>query len=80
LTVNTGDGDIEKINAVLPLYDDKDKDLIPFLKTRLFGVLMTFNLLQNADCCYDTSLAALMANTLLFLIKLDQSEWRNQLI
>ena len=68
LKVNTGDGDIEELNAVLPLFGVGDKDLIPFYRSRFFNILMTFNMLQNADCCYDTSHAALSANLILYLL------------
>jgi hypothetical protein len=45
LKLNTGDGDVEEINAVLPLMDDNNEDMIPFLQSRFFNVLMTFNML-----------------------------------
>jgi len=66
LNLNTGDGDIEKINAVLPLFTDED--MIPFIRSRFFNLLMTFNMLHNVDCCYDTSHSALAANVFLYLI------------
>ena len=45
LKLNTGDGDIEEINAVLPLLDDNNEEMIPFLRSRFFNILMTFNML-----------------------------------
>ena len=45
LRLNTGDGDVEEINAVLPLFCIGDKDLIPFYRSRFFNILMTFNML-----------------------------------
>jgi hypothetical protein len=78
LELKIGQDEIEKINVVLPLFGEKDLDLAPFLRTRLFNILMTFNLLQNVDCCFDTSHAALSANTLLYLVNQPPSQWKDR--
>ncbi len=44
--MQTGNGEKEIINCVLPLFDDKiDNDLEPILNSKLFHILMTFNVM-----------------------------------
>jgi hypothetical protein len=75
-----GDDDQEVINSVLPLFDEEDADLKPLLNTNLFHILMTFNVMQNADTCFSNAYAALQANTFLFMITQQESEWQKMLI
>ncbi|KRX01173.1 hypothetical protein PPERSA_08274 [Pseudocohnilembus persalinus] len=44
-----GDGEYETINSVIPLFGKKDKDLQPFITSKLFSMLMTFNVMGNID-------------------------------
>ncbi|KAL4465381.1 hypothetical protein ABPG72_009126 [Tetrahymena utriculariae] len=50
----------EKIDAVVPLFDLKDYDLKPLLKTQFFHVLMKFNVMHNVDTQQSTQIAELM--------------------
>lgn len=44
--MQTGDGDKEIINCVLPIFEEsKDKDLEPILNSKIFHILMTFNVM-----------------------------------
>lgn len=51
----------ETINAVIPLFSSSEEDLKPFLRSKFFDTLMTFNVLRSADVCYEEALAAILA-------------------
>ena len=59
-----GLNDQEEINAVIPLFDENDQDLKPFITSSLFHILMTFNVIQNVDTCFYNAYVALQANAL----------------
>ena len=64
----------------MSLLGPKDKDIIAFIKSKVFNTLTTFTLNENVDSCYDTAHAALSANTLLYLIGLPPTEWRSKML
>lgn len=68
LELATGDGDKEIVNAVIPLFEECDKDMKPLLTSKLYSILMTFNLMQNADTCFSDAYMALLANSFLYLL------------
>ncbi len=80
LTLNAGGEDKEVVNAVLPLFDESDADMKELITSRLYQILMTFNVMQNADTIFENSYFALMCNTFLYLISQPKSEWRNDLM
>ena len=80
LSLKTGDDKVETINAVLPLFDIEDKDLKPLLTSKLYHLLMTFNVVQNVDTLYEEAYMTLLANTFLYLLKQSESEWRDKLL
>jgi hypothetical protein len=41
------------VDAVLPLVQDDDKALGVIFNTRLFDLIMTFNVTENPDAIYD---------------------------
>ena len=45
MKLSAGGEDKEEINCVLPLIDETDSDLKPFLKSKIFKILMTFNVM-----------------------------------
>ena len=68
---------------MLPLFDEKDKDLKPFITSKLYHILMTFNVMLNAgldikllaliihylDTLFESAYQALLGNTLVYLFK-----------
>ncbi|CAD8210138.1 unnamed protein product [Paramecium octaurelia] len=80
LKFQIGNGEEEIVNCILPLYTKKNEDLKPFFRSLLFHTIMTFVVCENADVCFDYSYAALLANTLLFLIRQPKSEWTKEMI
>lgn len=80
LKLSKGNNEFEVVNAVLPLFDEKDQDLKPFITSKIYSILMTFNVMQNADTCFENSYLALLSNTLMYLMTQNDSEWRNELI
>ena len=61
LNLSLGLNDKEKINACIPLFSSADIDLRPFIRTKLYNILMTFNVMQNADTCFENAYLALLA-------------------
>ncbi|KRW98960.1 hypothetical protein PPERSA_00787 [Pseudocohnilembus persalinus] len=80
IEVSIGNDELEKINAVLPLFDEQDEDLAFFYKSELFQFLMTFNLCNNADTLLAQSYKALLVNSLVNVMNQKDSEWKTQMI
>lgn len=53
MVFNTGLGDKEEINTIMPLFNDNDFDLGPLISSKLYHCLMTFNVLENIDTIFD---------------------------
>ena len=61
LTLATGNADEkEVINCVLPLFDGDDSDSGPLLQSKLYHILMTFNVMKNVDTCFESAYAAVI--------------------
>ncbi len=80
LQLSAGNQDKEIVNAVIPLFEEEDKDLKPFLTSQLFSIVMTFNTMQNADTCFDNAYFALIANTYIYLILQEENEWKQNML
>jgi len=68
LVLSVGGHDEERANAVVPLFSKKDAVLSPLLKSKLYSILMTFNVMGNADTCFENAYFALLANTCVYLL------------
>ncbi|CAD8160045.1 unnamed protein product [Paramecium octaurelia] len=75
---NIGDNEKEKFNCLVPLY--QHEVLIPFLRSSVFHIQMTFVLMENADTCFENAYAALLGNTLLYMICQDDNQWKFEMI
>lgn len=75
-----GEDEEEQINAVIPLFSKVDADLKPLINTKLYHILMTFNVMGNADTCFENAYLALLANTCYFLLNQTASEWRTHML
>ncbi|EAR97525.1 VWA domain CoxE-like protein (macronuclear) [Tetrahymena thermophila SB210] len=80
LKMKIGDDEEEIINAVIPLFSKKDLDLKPLINTKLYHILMTFNVMGNADTCFENAYLGLLANACYFLINQTASEWRTHML
>ena len=49
LKLSKGNNEFEIVNAVLPLFDEKDADLKPFITSKLYSILMTFNVIKKKN-------------------------------
>lgn len=45
---------------MLPLLSADDADLAPLLNTKLFNLLMTFNVTENPDAVFESSYVSLL--------------------
>lgn len=81
MKIPIGNNEFEKINCVLPLFSEKDKDLKEFLNSNLFHLLMTFNVMSNIDMLYNNAYFALLANTTYFILKQEEeSLWKQEIL
>ena len=80
LQLKTGEDTIENINAVLPLFAKGDDDMKALLRSRLYHLMMTFNVMQNVDTLYEDAYLALLSNTLIFLLGEKDTEWKKELL
>ena len=62
-------GEIEIINAVLPLLNSSDEELRPLLHTRLFNFMMTYNVTQNVESIYDDCYLSLLSSALFLVLQ-----------
>lgn len=65
LTVKLRDGREDTANAVLPLLSQTDADLLPFVNSRLFRLLLTFFEFGDADNVNEEAFLGLIANAVL---------------
>ena len=70
----------EEINAVLPLFDKGDEDMANLINSRLYRLLLTFNMVLNVDTYYDEAYLALLANACVFMFNSEESQWRAQIL
>jgi hypothetical protein len=80
LALKTGENTVENINAVLPLFGKEDADLKPLITSKIYHLLMTFNVMQNVDTLYDDAYLALLSNTLLYLLEETDTQWKDDLL
>lgn len=78
--INIGDGDVESANALVPLFTNKQIDLIkPLLQSKLFEYLMTFQITQLPISLPNAHLASI-ASMLMWLINQPDSSRKSNLI
>jgi len=81
MEISIGNDEEEKFNAVIPLFKMKvDGDLRQLLRTKLYNLMMTFNVMKNVDTFFPDAYAGLLANTLVRLLKYPDSEWKKEMI
>ena len=80
MKLKVGNDEEEIVNGVLPLFDEKDYDLQPFINSKIFHLLMTFNVMQNVDTLYENAYCALMGAATVYLYGIPENEWRNNLL
>eukprot|EP01103_Thecamoeba_quadrilineata_P007657 TRINITY_DN17503_c0_g1_i1.p1 TRINITY_DN17503_c0_g1~~TRINITY_DN17503_c0_g1_i1.p1 ORF type:complete len:991 (+),score=218.00 TRINITY_DN17503_c0_g1_i1:42-3014(+) len=80
MSLSSGQGQTEVINAVLPLFTLNDADLSPLISHNLFNLLMTFVVQRNVDTLDPNAYLALLGNTWLHLLTTAQSEYRDRLM
>lgn len=72
--------DKEVINAVVPLFDEADADLQPYITSKLYHILMTFNVMQNVDTIFENAYMALLSATLVYLLPQPDSAWKKNIL
>ena len=69
LMITVKEGKQEAVNSVLPLFTKDDKDLAPFINSRLFKFHVSYDLIRDADCIVEQSHAALLTGLFGNLLK-----------
>lgn len=69
INIPVADGKTETANSVLPLFSAEDIDLVPFLNSRLYKFLISFNLIRNPDEILDQSYVCLLLGLFSHLLK-----------
>ena len=80
MSLSAGGGEIEVINAVLPLFSIQDSDLCPLLSHDLFALLMTYVVQRNVDTLDRSAYLALLGSTLVYSLKEPDSTYKMDLI
>ena len=75
--IGIGADDVETINAIIPLFSETDDQLVPFLTSSLFNMLMTFNLARTIDVCFPDAHISLMSALFVKLLDEPDSTWRS---
>lgn len=79
--ISAGLDEVEEVSAICPLIaPDTAAVLGPILRTKLYQIMMTFQVTRNMDTVDKASHLALLAAVLTFLLKEDPCEWRDELI
>ena len=78
LNVPLKNGKLETANAVIPLYTSEDKDLLPFIDSRLYKLLVSFNLLNETDQLSDQAYICTLIGLFGHILK--RSTLENELI
>eukprot|EP00172_Hildenbrandia_rubra_P000610 Plantae.Rhodophyta-Hildenbrandia_rubra.ctg13281.p1 GENE.Plantae.Rhodophyta-Hildenbrandia_rubra.ctg13281~~Plantae.Rhodophyta-Hildenbrandia_rubra.ctg13281.p1 ORF type:complete len:1025 (+),score=173.89 Plantae.Rhodophyta-Hildenbrandia_rubra.ctg13281:46-3120(+) len=79
--ISTGEGEAEEVSAVCPLVSEESGYILrPFLRSRLYQVLMTYLITQSADIIDRNAHLALLAATYVYLLVQPSSEWRTNLM
>jgi hypothetical protein len=60
--------DDEEINGVVPLFGRSDRDMIPYVNSSLYQLLVTFNTTKNADAIIEGCHSALLAALYVYLL------------
>lgn len=60
INVTTADGKQETVNAVVPLFGKESADLAPFINSRLYKLLMSWNLIRDPDTLLEDSFSCML--------------------
>ncbi|EGR31867.1 zinc-binding dehydrogenase family protein, putative [Ichthyophthirius multifiliis] len=72
---------VEIINAVLPLFGEQDFFMKKLVKTRLFNLLISFNVMKNVDTFFNEAYLSLLANAFVYFLNQDlEQQWVQEYI
>lgn len=80
MEISIGNDQVENFNAVLPLFDEGDKDIKPFIRSSIFHLLMTFNCMRNLDTIFLDAYLALICNFYVKIVKEPESTFKEEII
>lgn len=82
MVISIGNNEEEKFNCILPLFEgtEADQELKPYLRSKIFHLLMTFNCMHNVDTFFQDAYYGLLANTLFKVLTYPESDWKSSLI
>lgn len=61
LNVPTKDGKTDTVNSVIPLFGQEDADLLPFINSRFYKLLLSYSLIRDPDDLLEQSLPCMLS-------------------
>lgn len=81
VAIQTGGGEIEKINCVIPLFDKKVADaMAPIIRSRLFQLICTYSIQKSPFTLNHNAHLGALSGLLGYLLTQPKSEWREQTV
>lgn len=70
----------ERFNCVLPLFEYEDEIIAPLIRTKLYSLLMSFNVTNTVDTRFGFAHLALLANAFIYLLNQPESDWKKKML
>lgn len=71
----------EEVNCILPLFNEqRHAHLRPLLTSRLFKLMTSYIVMQNADVLCDDAYLALLTSAVAYLLRQAPGAWRNRML
>jgi hypothetical protein len=81
VAIQTGNGDMEKINCVIPLFEKKVADAMgPIIRSRLFQLICTYSIQKSPFTLNHNAHLGALSGLLGHLLTQPKSEWREQTV
>ena len=81
VAIQTGGGDMEKINCVIPLFEKKVADaMAPIIRSRLFQLICTYSIQKSPFTLNHNAHLGALSGLLGHLLTQPKSEWREQTV
>lgn len=81
VAIQVGDGDLEKLNAVVPLFEKKVAELMaPIIRSRLFQLICTYSIQKSPFTLNHNAHLGALSGLLGHLLTQPKSEWREKTV
>lgn len=81
VAIQVGDGDLEKLNAVIPLFEKKVAEaMAPIIRSRLFQLICTYSIQKSPFTLNHNAHLGALSGLLGYLLTKPKSEWREKTV